>query len=244
MIEINGLTKRFRGHEVLRGANLTVEQGEVAVLLGPSGSGKSTLLRTINGLETFDEGTIRVHGINLPLEAGDNRDRALVKIRKRVGMVFQQFNLFPHLTAIQNIMVAPLHVLKRPAPEVRQTAAELLDRVGLADKSHLYPRSLSGGQQQRVAIARALAMQPEVILFDEPTSALDPRMTGEVVKVIQDLAHSGQTMLVVTHGIRFARSIATKVHVLSQGTIVESGSTETIFANPQHVQTQQLLNES
>lgn len=243
MIEITQLIKRFRGPEVLSGASLTVKRGEVAVLLGPSGSGKSTLLRTINGLESFDDGSIRVDGIELPVEPGTKRDRALCEIRKRVGMVFQQFNLFPHLTAIENIIEAPVHVLKQPHAKARRTATDLLERVGLADKANLFPRSLSGGQQQRVAIARALAMQPEVILFDEPTSALDPRMTGEVVKVIQDLAKSGQTMLVVTHGIRFARSIATKIHVLSRGRIVESGSTESIFADPQHFQTKQLLSE-
>ncbi len=243
MIEIEQLVKRFRGREVLRGASLRVERGEVAVLMGPSGSGKSTLLRTINGLETFDSGTIRVDGIELPSVPGKNRDVALFEIRRRVGMVFQQFHLFPHRNVLQNITEAPIHVLHQDRKQVEQRAQDLLERVGLADKAHEYPRSLSGGQQQRVAIARALAMQPEVILFDEPTSALDPRMAAEVTQVMLDLAKSGQTMIVVTHGMAFAKAVATTAHVLNQGLIIESGPTTQVFGNPKHSLTSQLLKE-
>jgi polar amino acid transport system ATP-binding protein len=231
MIEISGLVKRYGNHEILRGASLSVQRGEVAVLLGPSGSGKSTLLRSINGLASFDAGLIRVDGIELRPEAGTMRNRALIQIRRRVGMVFQQFNLFPHRSVIQNITEAPIHVLGQHPDQAEAVAMELLERVGLANKAHEYPRSLSGGQQQRVAIARALATQPKVILFDEPTSALDPRMTGEVTRVMQDLAKSGQTMIVVTHSMAFARSVANKIHVLDQGQIVDSGEPETVLGN-------------
>ncbi len=243
MIEIKNLVKRYHGHEVLKGASLNVKRGEVAVLLGPSGSGKSTLLRTINGLESFDDGSIRVDEIELLPRPESVRAIALKAIRHRVGMVFQQFNLFPHRTVLQNITEAPVYVLGIGQREANATALELLEKVGLADKAHVYPRSLSGGQQQRVAIARALAMKPEVILFDEPTSALDPQMTGEVTKVMQDLAKSGQTMIVVTHGMGFAKTVADTVHILYQGLIIESGSPAEIFSNAQHQQTRDLLGE-
>ncbi len=233
MIHIRNLVKRYGQHEVLKGVTLSVARGEVCVLLGPSGGGKSTLLRTINGLESFDSGEIGVRDITLPPAGESGREAALVQIRKRVGMVFQQFNLFPHRTVIQNVMEAPIHVLKRPKEEARATAVKLLDRVGLAEKADAYPGSLSGGQQQRVAIARTLAMKPEAILFDEPTSALDPRMTAEVTSVMSDLAREGQTMIVVTHGIGFARTVAHQVHLLHAGRIAESGPPERIFKDPQ-----------
>lgn len=244
MIEIKALVKRYHGNEVLRGASFSVKRGEVAVLLGPSGSGKSTLLRTINGLETFDEGEIRVDEIELPPRPESVRMEALKQIRRRVGMVFQQFNLFPHRTVLENITEAPIFVLGQKRNEASRKALYLLERVGLADKANVYPTSLSGGQQQRVAIARALAMDPEVILFDEPTSALDPKMTGEVTRVMQDLAKSGQTMIVVTHGMNFARSVADTVHILYQGQIIESGSPQVVLVNAQHPKTRELLSDS
>jgi ABC-type polar amino acid transport system ATPase subunit len=244
MIEIKGLVKRYHELEILKGTSLTVQRGEVAVLLGPSGSGKSTLLRTINGLESFDEGAIRVDGIELPPRPESARAIALQAIRRRVGMVFQQFNLFPHRTVLENITEAPIYVLGQHQREAAGFALELLERVGLVEKASAYPRSLSGGQQQRVAIARALAMKPEVILFDEPTSALDPKTTSEVTKVMLDLAKSGQTMIVVTHGMNFARAVADTVHVLYQGLIIESGHPEEVFGNAQHPQTRALLLEA
>ncbi|WP_437227696.1 amino acid ABC transporter ATP-binding protein [Planctomicrobium sp. SH661] len=244
MISLHNIVKRFGQNEVLRGVSLTVTKGEVCVLLGPSGGGKSTLLRTINGLETFDDGEIRVDEISLLPTPGPTRDAALVNIRRRVGMVFQQFNLFPHRTVIQNVTEAPVHVLGRQPEEARQQAKQLLERVGLGDKCDVWPSSLSGGQQQRVAIARALAMKPEVILFDEPTSALDPRMTAEVTSVMTDLAKSGQTMIVVTHAMGFARTVANQVHILHAGTIAESGPPEQIFAAPRTEITKEFLAEA
>lgn len=243
MISLHHLVKRYGQNEVLRGVSLSVTKGEVCVLLGPSGGGKSTLLRTINGLETFDEGEIRVDEISLRASAGKDRDAALKQIRRRVGMVFQQFNLFPHRTVLQNVTEAPIHVLGKSVDESRQNALQLLERVGLADKCDVWPSSLSGGQQQRVAIARALAMNPEVILFDEPTSALDPRMTAEVTSVMADLARSGQTMIVVTHAMGFARNVANRVHVLHAGTIAESGTPAQIFEAPQTEITREFLAE-
>jgi len=244
MISLHNIVKRFGQNEVLRGVSLSVTKGEVCALLGPSGGGKSTLLRTINGLETFDEGHIQVDEIKLPAGTGTDRDAPLKEIRRRVGMVFQQFNLFPHRTVIQNITEAPIHVLGRPEEEARQQARLLLDRVGLLEKQDSWPSSLSGGQQQRVAIARALAMKPEVILFDEPTSALDPRMTGEVISVMADLAKSGQTMIVVTHAMGFARNVANQVHVLHAGTIAESGPPQQIFEAPRTEITKEFLSEA
>jgi polar amino acid transport system ATP-binding protein len=244
MIELRHITKRYGQTEVLRGVSLSVAKGEVCVLLGPSGGGKSTLLRTINGLETFQEGEIEVGGVRLGAEQGPVREAALAQIRRRVGMVFQQFNLFPHRTALENVTEAPIHVLKRPVEEARAEARKLLERVGLGAKCDVRPMSLSGGQQQRVAIARALAMQPEAILFDEPTSALDPRMTAEVVAVMSDLARSGQTMIVVTHGMGFARTVADRVHILHAGRIAESGPPEQIFESPREAVTQEFLAET
>ncbi|HWL08821.1 MAG TPA: amino acid ABC transporter ATP-binding protein, partial [Planctomicrobium sp.] len=221
MIQLKNIVKNYGQHEILRGVSLSVARGEVCVLLGPSGGGKSTLLRTINGLESFHSGEIQVDEIVLPAAGHSDREPALTRIRKRVGMVFQQFHLFPHRTVLQNVMEAPVHVLKQPKEQVRTLAKRLLDRVGLADKCDVYPGSLSGGQQQRVAIARTLAMKPEAILFDEPTSALDPRMTAEVTSVMSDLAKEGQTMIVVTHGLGFARAVGHQVHLLHAGQIAE-----------------------
>ncbi len=241
MITLTNIHKRFGRTEVLRGISLAVRKGEVCVLLGPSGGGKSTLLRTINGLETFDEGRIDVDDIVLQPQDGPARNAALARIRRRVGMVFQQFNLFPHRTALENVVEAPIFSLGRPRDEALSEGRALLDRVGLADKCEAMPGSLSGGQQQRVAMARALAMRPEAILFDEPTSALDPRMTAEVTSVMADLARDGQTMIVVTHAMGFARSVAHTVHVLHEGQVAESGPPEQVFDAPREEVTRQFL---
>lgn len=244
MISLRNIHKRFAGNHVLRGISLEVAKGEVCVLLGPSGGGKSTLLRTINGLESFDDGSIQVDEIMLGPASDPGRDTSLAAIRKRVGMVFQQFHLFPHRSVLDNIVEAPVHVLGRPRKEVIPEAEALLERVGMIEKIHEMPWALSGGQQQRAAIARALAMKPEVILFDEPTSALDPRSTAEVVGVISDLAKSGQTMIVVTHAMGFARAVGHRVHVMEAGRVAESGPPEQIFGSPQTETTRKLLAQS
>ncbi len=244
MIELTQIVKRYQQHEVLRGVSLSVADGEVCVLLGPSGGGKSTLLRTINGLETFDSGSIRVSDVVLNAAVGPERDEALLQIRKRVGMVFQQFNLFPHRTVLENVTEAPIHVLKQSRDSAVQNARKILARVGMADKEDARPGSLSGGQQQRVAIARTLAMNPEAILFDEPTSALDPRTTAEVISVMTDLAASGQRMIVVTHAMSFARTVAHRVHILHAGRIAESGPPEQIFGDPKEAITREFLSEA
>lgn len=244
MIEISGLKKKYQQHWVLNNASLQVAAGEVAVLLGPSGSGKSTLLRTINGLESFDEGMIRVDSICLPAAPQAARIEPLKQIRRRVGMVFQQFNLFPHRSVLDNVVEAPRYVLGQSQSAAQDRALELLDRVGLKDKANAWPASLSGGQQQRVAIARALAMNPDVLLFDEPTSALDPSMTAEVTRVIADLAAAGQTMIVVTHGMEFAKAVAHRVHLLNRGQIVESAAVDQFFEHPQHPATRAFLQET
>ena len=244
MITLNRIVKRYGSTEVLRGVTMSVARGEVCVLLGPSGGGKSTLLRTINGLETFDEGSIDVSGTRLIGGDVSSREAALLKIRRKVGMVFQQFNLFPHRTVLENVIEAPMQVLKQSREQAVAKAKELLARVGMLEKSDVRPTSLSGGQQQRVAIARTLAMQPEAILFDEPTSALDPNTTAEVISVMQDLAKGGQGMIVVTHGMKFARSVAHTVHILHSGSIIESGPPEQVFDNPHHEVTRGFLMES
>ncbi|MFO0999146.1 MAG: amino acid ABC transporter ATP-binding protein [Planctomycetaceae bacterium] len=244
MITLNRIVKRYGSTEVLRGVTMSVARGEVCVLLGPSGGGKSTLLRTINGLETFDEGSIDVSGTQLIGGDVSSREAALLKIRRKVGMVFQQFNLFPHRTVLENVIEAPMQVLKQSREQAVAKAKELLARVGMLGKSDVRPTSLSGGQQQRVAIARTLAMQPEAILFDEPTSALDPNTTAEVISVMQDLAKGGQGMIVVTHGMKFARSVAHTVHILHSGSIIESGPPEQVFDNPHHEVTRGFLMES
>lgn len=241
MIAIADVHKSFGETAVLRGVSVEVKKGEVCVLLGPSGCGKSTLLRAINGLNDFDRGRIEVDGLILGPRGMPQRDSVLAQIRRRVGMVFQQFHLFPHRTVLENVIEAPIHVLKRPREEVRQEALALLERVGMREKAESMPQNLSGGQQQRVAIARALAMRPAAILFDEPTSALDPRTTAEVIRVMGDLAKSGQTMVVVTHAMDFARHVARTVHVMHAGRIVESGPPSQIFENPQTEATRSFL---
>ncbi len=244
MIEVDGLVKRHGALEVLQGISLSVTRGEVAAIIGPSGGGKSTFLRCLNGLERFQGGTVTIDDLRLNAR-DDDRTRAatLRPIRLKVGMVFQQFNLFPHRTALQNVTEAPIHVLGLEREQAVNKARALLERVGLGEKLDAMPRQLSGGQQQRVAIARALAMEPEAILFDEPTSALDPRMTAEVLSVMSDLAHDGQTMIVVTHAMAFARQVARTVHVFGGGRIVESGPSEQVFEDPREDATRQFLAE-
>jgi ABC-type polar amino acid transport system ATPase subunit len=230
MIEVHDLVKRHGALEVLHGVRLTVKRGEVAVIVGPSGGGKSTLLRCLNGLERFQGGSISIDGIGLGAGMTEPaRAAALRQIRRRVGMVFQDFNLFPHRSALENVTEAPIHVLGLPRGQAEERAGRLLDRVGLGKKQHAMPRQLSGGQQQRVAIARALAMEPQAILFDEPTSSLDPRMTAEVLAVMADLARDGQTMVVVTHAMAFARQAAHTVHVLAEGRVAASGPPEQVL---------------
>jgi ABC-type polar amino acid transport system ATPase subunit len=244
MIEVRGLVKDYGALRVLDGVSLTVRRGEVAAVIGPSGGGKSTLLRCINGLETFEEGEVQVDEIRLQAGSGHAQvEGTLRQLRRRVGMVFQQFHLFPHLSVLDNVMSGPLYALGLRRREVEGEARQLLDRVGLSDKVLARPDQLSGGQQQRVAIARALAMKPEAILFDEPTSALDPRMAAEVLRVIADLARSGQTMVVVTHAMGFARRVAHTVHVMHAGRIAESGSPQQVFDKPEHEVTRAFLAE-
>lgn len=228
MIELKGVNKHFGEYHALRDINLEVPAGQVVVILGPSGSGKSTLCRTINRLETIDDGEIRIDGELLPEEGKD-----LAKLRAEVGMVFQQFNLFSHKTIRDNVTLAPTKVRKVSKEEARKTAEKLLDRVGIAAQADKYPAQLSGGQQQRVAIARALAMDPKVMLFDEPTSALDPEMINEVLDVMTDLAKGGMTMVVVTHEMSFARRVADRILFMADGAIVEDADPETFFTNPQ-----------
>jgi len=244
LLTVTNLVKRRGGRDVLKGVSLRVERGTVGVLIGPSGCGKSTLVRCANGLEMFEEGEVAVGDACLTAFDGNGREQQLRTLRRSVGTVFQQFNLFAHRTMLENVIEAPIYVLHKPREEAIRLAQALLARVGLTDRLDAYPHQLSGGQQQRVAIARALAMQPEVILFDEPTSSLDPKMTAEVLGVIADLAKSGQTMLVVTHAMSFARRVATQVHVLVDGLIVESGPPEQVFDSPTHPATRELLTTS
>ena len=245
MIEVKNLVKRHGAIEVLKGLNLSVEHGEVAAVIGPSGGGKSTFLRCLNGLEQFQGGEITIDGVGLCCDMRPaERSACLRQICRRVGMVFQGFNLFPHRTVLQNVTEAPIHVLGLSKDEAVERARLLLDRVGLLDKLSARPRDLSGGQQQRVAIARALAMGPQAILFDEPTSALDPRMTGEVLAVMTDLARDGLTMIVVTHAMKFARQVAHTVHVFDGGKVVESGPPCQIFEDPREEATRMLLAET
>ena len=239
MIEVVGLVKRFGRAEVLSGVSLSVAAGEVAAVIGPSGGGKSTFLRCINGLETFDGGEVRVCGFTLGPKAHDAR--TLMAVRRSVGFVFQQFNLFPHRTVLGNCIEAPVQVLGEPRDAAAARAREMLGRVGLAGREDAYPKDLSGGQQQRVAIARALLMRPKAILFDEPTSALDPALVGEVLAVVGDLAAAGQTMVIVTHELGFARRVAQRVAVLAGGRIVERGTPEEVFERPQAAETRALL---
>ncbi|MDQ0768108.1 polar amino acid transport system ATP-binding protein [Pseudarthrobacter defluvii] len=246
LVKIEGLHKYYGHHHVLRGIDLTVNQGEVSVVIGPSGSGKSTMLRCVNLLESISAGRISVGGqligyreINGKLH--DLKTKEIAAQRREIGMVFQRFNLFPHKTALQNVMEAPVHVKGQPKAQAEKRAVELLDRVGLGDRAGHYPSQLSGGQQQRVAIARALAMEPELMLFDEPTSALDPELVGDVLNVMKDLAKSGMTMIVVTHEIGFAREVGDTLTFMDGGVVVESGDPREIIANPQHARTKEFL---
>lgn len=238
MISVKNLYKSFGDNEVLTDISNQVEEQEVVVVIGPSGSGKSTFLRCLNGLEKATKGHIWIDGLELTA-----RNANVVKLRQRVGMVFQQFNLFKHFTVMENITIGPRKVLGKSVQESQRTARELLAKVGLDGKEQSYPDELSGGQQQRVAIARALAMQPEVMLFDEPTSALDPEMVGEVLEVMKNLAKEGMTMVVVTHEMGFAREVGDRVIFMDEGRIVEEGTPEGIFTNAQEERTQGFLSK-
>ncbi|HWF25958.1 MAG TPA: amino acid ABC transporter ATP-binding protein [Solirubrobacteraceae bacterium] len=248
MVKSEGVHKRFGRLEVLKGINLEVEHGEVMCLLGPSGSGKSTLLRCINHLEKINSGRLTVDGELVGYrESGGKlyelRESEVSRQRAQIGMVFQQFNLFPHMTALENVIEAPTRVLKVSRDEARERAVELLAQVGLADKADSYPAQLSGGQQQRVAIARALAMRPKLMLFDEPTSALDPELVGDVLDAMRRLAREGMTMIVVTHEMGFAREVADSVVFMDDGIVVESGKPAQVLANPRHERTQAFLSK-
>ncbi|MBV8074506.1 MAG: amino acid ABC transporter ATP-binding protein [Candidatus Eremiobacteraeota bacterium] len=249
LVEIERVRKRFGEHEVLREITLAVAGGEVVCLIGPSGSGKTTLLRCINHLEKIDGGTIRVDGelVGYRLAADgslrEERDRVVAGRRRQIGMVFQRFNLFAHLSALENVCEAPVTVLGRTRAEARRRGTALLEQVGLGAKLAAYPHQLSGGQQQRVAIARALAMDPKLMLFDEPTSALDPELVGEVLETMKQLAAGGMTMIVVTHEIGFAREVAHRVVMMDDGTIVEEGPPAELFARPKQARTQAFLSK-
>lgn len=227
MIEVKNLDKSYGKLHVLKGVSLNVHKGEKIAIIGPSGSGKSTFLRCLNLLETPDSGTINFEGTDITAKGTD-----INKIRQKMNMVFQHFNLFPHLTVLQNITLAPLTLKIQTKEEAEENAMKLLQLIGLRDKANSYPSSLSGGQKQRIAIVRSLAMKPDVILFDEPTSALDPEMVGEVLQLMKDLAHKGMTMLVVTHEMAFAREVATRVLFMADGNIEEQGTPEEVFDNP------------
>ncbi|MGO4452687.1 amino acid ABC transporter ATP-binding protein [Arthrobacter sp. RAF14] len=246
LVRIEGLHKYYGQHHVLKGIDLTVKQGEVAVVIGPSGSGKSTMLRCVNLMETISAGLIHVGDqlIGYREKNGqlhDLKDKEIAAQRQNIGMVFQRFNLFPHMTALENVIEAPMQVKGQSKSVAKKRAAELLDMVGLGSRINHYPSQLSGGQQQRVAIARALAMDPEVMLFDEPTSALDPELVGDVLNVMKDLAKSGMTMIVVTHEIGFAREVGDTLTFMDGGVVVESGDPREIIANPQHARTKEFL---
>ncbi len=242
MIKLEHINKSFGSLHAVKDANLNVEKGEIICLIGPSGSGKSTLLRCINGLEVPESGTVTIDG--QVLNTGDKKGaKELQRQRAKMGFVFQHFNLFPHMTVLKNLTLAPVQVLGRTQEEAEAKGRELLERVGLADKADSYPNSLSGGQKQRVAIARSLAMEPQIMLFDEPTSALDPEMVGEVLDVMKELAKSGMTMMVVTHEMGFAREVATRVIFLDEGQILEEATPEEIFTAPQHPRTKEFLSK-
>ena len=248
MVKAEGVHKRFGRLEVLKGINLEVKRGEVMCLLGPSGSGKSTFLRCINHLEKINSGRLFVDGELVGYrESGGKlhelRDNEITQKRSEIGMVFQQFNLFPHMTAVQNVMLAPVRVKGLTRAQARDKAVELLGRVGLSDKIDIYPVALSGGQQQRVAIARALAMEPKLMLFDEPTSALDPELVGDVLDAMRLLAHEGMTMIVVTHEIGFAREVGDTAVFMDAGVVVESGKPAEVLDNPQHDRTRTFLHK-
>ncbi|WP_407706509.1 amino acid ABC transporter ATP-binding protein [Streptomyces scopuliridis] len=248
MVDVRGVHKNFGALEVLRGVDLQVRTGEVTVVLGPSGSGKSTLLRSINHLEKLNRGYISIDGEligyrRVGSKLHELKEREVLKQRLHIGFVFQNFNLFPHLTVVENIIEAPVSALRRSRKAAVEQAGRLLERVGLADRADAYPRQLSGGQQQRVAIARALALEPKVLLFDEPTSALDPELVGEVLDVIKDLARTGTTMIVVTHEIGFAREVADTVVFMDDGVIVEQGPPAEVLDRPRHARTQAFLSK-
>lgn len=236
MIEVKNLTKSFNNHVVLNNISETITKGEKVVIIGPSGGGKSTFLRCLNMLETPDSGSVFFEGINITDKKTD-----INKLRQKMTMVFQLFNLFPHLTVLQNITLAPITLKLKTKDEATKDAIELLKRVGLEDKANAYPANLSGGQKQRIAIVRSLNMNPDVILFDEPTSALDPEMVGEVLQVMKNLAHDGMTMIVVTHEMGFAREVATRVMFMDDGIIAEQGTPNEIFSNPKTPRLQQFL---
>ncbi len=240
IIRVSGLTKRFGKLEVLKGIDETIAKGEVVVVIGPSGSGKSTFLRCLNLLEIPTGGRIFFEGTDITDRKEWKRGR-LDEHRRDMGMVFQHFNLFPHMTVLENVMLAPVKVKGMPRAEAETLARELLERVSLSEKADAHPAQLSGGQKQRIAIVRALAMKPKVMLFDEPTSALDPEMVGEVLQVMRDLAAEGMTMAVVTHEMRFAREVASRVLFMDEGVIVESGPPEAVFGNPQNARTKEFL---
>ncbi|WP_139007042.1 amino acid ABC transporter ATP-binding protein [Arthrobacter crystallopoietes] len=246
MVVAQGVRKSFGRHEVLKGIDLEVNNGEVMCFLGPSGSGKSTFLRCVNRLETIDAGRIRVDGSLVGFKERNGRlydltEKELARQRSQIGMVFQRFNLFAHMTALENVMEAPLHVRRQAKREVRDRAQDALARVGLSGHEHKYPAQLSGGQQQRVAIARALAMDPKVMLFDEPTSALDPELVGEVLDVMRGLADSGMTMIVVTHEIEFAKEVGDELVFMDGGLVVEKGDPRQVLENPQQERTRRFL---
>ena len=248
LIEVTDVRKSFGAVEVLKGISLTVEPGGVAVIVGPSGSGKSTLLRTINHLEKVDGGYIAIDGQLVGYAVRGQRlhelrEKDILKQRTEVGMVFQNFNLFPHLTALENVIEAPIVAQRRSKADARERGLELLDRVGLKDRAGAYPRQLSGGQQQRVAIARALALDPKILLFDEPTSALDPELVNEVLDVIRELATSGTTLVIVTHEMGFARDVADTVVFMDQGQIVEHGTPQQIFTSPREERTRSFFSK-
>lgn len=236
MIELRDVHKSFGALEVLKGITVSVEKGEVVCIIGPSGSGKSTILRCINGLESYNRGDILVDGARV-----DRNARSIIAIRTQVSMVFQRFNLFPHRTALENVIEGPVFVKNEPRAQAIERGRALLTQVGLSDKADAHPLQLSGGQQQRVAIARALAMQPKAILFDEPTSALDPELVGDVLSVMRNLADDGMTMIVVTHEMGFAKEVADRVLFIDGGVIVEQGPAKTVLNQPQHARTQDFL---
>jgi glutamate/aspartate transport system ATP-binding protein len=236
MIEIINVSKWFGELKVLDNVNETINKGQVVVICGPSGSGKSTLLKSLNGLEPFQEGDIRVDGISLKDPKTD-----FIKLRQKMGMVFQRFELYPHIKVLENISIAPIKVLNQPKAKANKKAMELLERVGIPEQAEKYPGNLSGGQQQRVAIARALAMEPDIMLFDEPTSALDPEMIKEVLDVMVDLAKSGMTMAVVTHEMGFAKEVADEIIFMDEGRIVERGTDKTFFENPESERAKEFL---
>ena len=238
MIEIRNINKWYGDFHVLKNINESIQKGEVLVICGPSGSGKSTLVRCVNRLEEIDQGEILIEGRSIHA-----KDQDINKLRAEIGIVFQQFNLYPHLTVLKNITLAPIRVKKMPRDEAEATALALLERVGIGNQAHKYPVELSGGQQQRVAIARALAMKPKIMLFDEPTSALDPEMINEVLSVMKDLARDGMTMLCVTHEMGFAREVADRIIFMDHGEILERGTPEHFFTNPQHERTKAFLKE-